>query len=424
MKHVARRGALVMAGTLGGYGMTYIFYVTAARALGVERYGLVSALLGVVLVCALPSNFVTVIVARRVARADAHGDSPAIRRIERGTVRTLGAATVVALPAALLLSRPIGGFFHVADPSLFVLTAAAAVMVGVLPLQRAVMQGTRDFGGFATSNVIEGATRGLAGIGTLIVADARLAMAGFAAGGALAFTWGAARIARRHGTHVRGAVEAIDRRAAFAAAAPLAALTAMTFSDVIVVRHVLSAVDAGLYVAVSLAGRALITIGTAIPFVLLPEAIRRREDGEDERPLLAAATGAACALAGTVWLVCAIVPGFVVRILAGPAFSAGAALLPRYTIAAAELAVATVLATFLAGVRRSAVGIPLVALAIAEPAAIAAFARHADDAVIVVVAGHTAAFAATVLAVIVAERGDRRARVSQGNRRRDEEETS
>ena len=411
VRGAARHGAIVFAGVVGGYGATYVYYVLCARGLGVEPYGLLSAMLGAVLLSALPSSMVTIVVARAAAMLRAASDDAALAGLARRATRALFPALLVAAGAGVAGGWLLARLFRVGDPVVIGLMLGAAALTAVLPLQRAVLQGAGDFAGFAFSNILEGAVRALCAIAVLAgFGGLRFAVAGFLVAAAAAFALNIVLLGR---VAPAAAVPPprVDLRRSMLAALPLGAIMLMTFLDVIVIRSAVPAREAGLYVTAALVGRALITATTAIPTVLLPHVVHRAAQGRSAVPLLGAALGAGAVVAAVVTGICFAVPRLVLLLVGGAAYVDAAPLLVPYALAASALAGATIVATYLAGVHRSYVGIPVAVIAVAEAAAIIAFAHHAGEAVRIVLAGHSAAFFCCVAAALISGGTFRRATV-------------
>lgn len=410
MRRLAKHGAVVFAGILGGYGATYVYYVMCARALGVERYGLLSALLAVVMLGALPASFVTIVIAKTAATLRAKNDFAGLAVMAAQSSR-------IALPVAVLavILTAVGGgalsaFFRLDDRLAVWLLAGATTLVAVLPLQRAVLQGAGEFGAYALSTALEGITRAAIGLAVFFFGGGvRLALAAFVVAGLAAFFVDIIFLRRAAPGH-NGSGPRFRIGDAALTALPMAAITLMTFADVAVARHVLSSHEAGLYGTVSLAGRALITVITAIPTVLLPAAVARAVEGRSSIQLLGAALGVGLSVALVMVLACAWNPPLVLSLLGGRAYLDGSPLVVPYSLASSALAGATIIATYLTGIHRSYVGIPLMAIALAEPLAILLGAHDARAAVTVVDIGHTSALGACAIAIAiaVAPRGLRR----------------
>jgi O-antigen/teichoic acid export membrane protein len=411
MREFLRHGALVFGGLVGANILTYVYYATVARALGVESAGLLMALLASILFLSLPGNVLAVVVAKVAADACARGD--------REVLKGLGiAATALAVPVALavactvaLTGPAIARFFHTGDALVVWLAAAGLATTFPLAAQRAVLQGSASFGPFVLSNLIEAAGKVATGLVLLFAlhgaGGAHVALAGYVVATAVAFGVNAVLTIRGGGSGVLPRLSGRRvRHLVVGVALPMSVLTAMTFADAVLVRHYLSAREAGLYnSAIALVGRAIVTVVQFVPTILLPRAAAEAAAGRSARRYLAAALALTAGAAGTIVAAVAAFPGTMVVLMAGPAFAGAAPLLAVYAVAMSALAGAIVVATYLIGIDRHGFAVPVAAIGVAEIAAITQF--HPDLAAVVriVLLGHAGAFGCCLTEAIISLRG-------------------
>ena len=151
MRQFVGHGALVFAGTMLANVMTYLYYIAAARSLGVEAAGLFSSLIAAMLLLSLPGNVVAIVVAKIVADATARGNAGTARAIGAAIAAALLPLAIVAMGAAWLGNGVLRAFFHTADPLVIVLAAAGFVLTFPLAPQRAVLQGESAYTAFSLS---------------------------------------------------------------------------------------------------------------------------------------------------------------------------------------------------------------------------------------------------------------------------------
>jgi O-antigen/teichoic acid export membrane protein len=299
-------------------------------------------------------------------------------------------AATVALPAFMR-------YFHAPDAFVVVFALVALGLTAVLLLQRAVFQGAGRFGAFVASNAIEAALKAAAGVATWTLhGGLRMALGGYVAATAAAAGFSAApwigSIAR-----ARAIVPpAFLGRYVLGIAVPTAALSAVSFADVLLVRHSLDAYASGLYAATALFGRAVLTAVQFVPTVLMPRVVAERSAGRSPARLLGVALVVTLAAIAIALLAAALVPRELLTLVAGKAFAAASPLLVTYTLAMGALAGATVLAAYLIALGRGGFVIPLVLVACAEITAIALYHPSAGAVVHVVLAGHCALFACCI----------------------------
>ncbi len=162
-------------------------------------------------------------------------------------------------------------------------------------------------------------------------------------------------------------------------------------ADLLVVKHVADDTTAGLYGALSLAGKILLFLVAFVPLIVLPKATRTALAGKPAGGLLlqALAVSAAMSLPGLVFYY--FLPRLVITTLAGKAFAAGAPYVFAYGVAMVELAFVTVIVNFKMGIHRFDFAWPLAVCALAEVVGIAEFHRTLSDVTTVLIAGNFSA---------------------------------
>lgn len=425
MRQFVGHGALVLAGTMLANVMTYWYYVAAARSLGVEAAGLFTSLIAAMLLLSLPASVAATVVAKVVADATARGNL--------GTARALGAAIAAALVPLALVAGSVAwlgngalrAFFHTADPVVIGLATAGFVLTFPLAPQRAVLQGASAYTAFSLSALTDATGKAIVGALLLFVVphgpDAlRFALAGFVVATFAAYAVNVVLTTR--GT-TRPLLPTLSRalvvRLALGVALPVAAVTAMTFGDAVLVRHYLPAREAGLYnSAIALVGRAIVTAVQFIPTVLLPRAAAALFAGKSPARFLAIAGLSAAAMCLGVLAFVGAFPKFVVVAVSGPAFLDAAPLLLPYGIAMSALGGVTVLSSYLIGVDRHGFAIPLTLVAVLELAAIAIVHPNIATVVGIVIVGHSLAFLSTFVDTLLSLRTRRSIVGSAENSRR------
>jgi O-antigen/teichoic acid export membrane protein len=414
-----RQGALVFAGLIASNILTYVLYATVARAVGVDLAGLFLSVVSAIMIGALPAIVAGYVIAKLAADAQGRDDA--------GTINALGLyATVSIVPVAIIVTiasviaaGPLRLLFRTGDTAVIALAAAAFGLTFVMLIQRAVLQGAGRFGAYVVSNLIEGSLKAAAGLITLVQhGGVRLALSGFVLAVFAAAGFNAvqmvgqlprARLSLPGSTFLRHFV---------GIALPIAALTAVTFADVVLVRRFLDTYDSGLYSAVALVGRAALTALGFVPTVLMPRAAAALAAGQSSVRLLAAACAVTAGAVFAALILAALVPGTLIALIAGRAFLAASPYVLEYVTGMGALAGATVLTSYLIAIERRGFVIPMTVVACGEVLAIAL--QHSDlwTVVRIVLVGHSTMLACCIVDVLLllARRGADARRLAVGER--------
>lgn len=396
---LVKHGTLVFASTMLGSVFLYAFYFIASRWLGVERYGTLSALLSAILVVSVVGTIGTTIVVRFAAEFETLGDAGKLRRLS--DVLAFGSVAIVALGALLgfALRAPISEFLHLDDPGVVVLSAVVTALGIALPMLRGIAQGAQRFGVFAVSTLVEtiGKTA-LGGAAVLAGLGVPGSLAGFAVAlvVAILYTYGSLRFTfRAKPDRMR-----IDLKRLVVTSGGIACaifgVTTLTFFDVVLAKHYLSAQQAGLYGAAVLAARAIYVVVSFLPTILLPKATARATSGAPAARLLLQAVAATLALSGAILAFYALFPSFVVRAFAGAAFAEAAPLVLPLGAAMAILTTTNLVISYKIGLHRFDFVVPLLTIMVGEFLAIARFHSSPIEIIRTLLIGHTLVLTATL----------------------------
>ena len=290
----------------------YLVSVIAARALGPDLFGIVAALLGILLIGSVLAMGLQAVTARRIV---AVGPSTAPRaaagflRVGLAGGLAVAVATVVLSPLLLLLLDLAGWL-----PLLMV--AASFVPLTWLGAVYGVAQGRESFARLALAYAVVGALRGLGGVvGALLSGTVVGTLGGLLAGtvvGAVAARFVVAPLVQRPAaTLPRVTAETLHATHA------LLALFVLTNIDVLIARALLSADDAGIYGVGAIIAKVAFWLPQFVGVVAFP----RFADGRRSTALLVAL----CAVGGigaVVVAATAALPGVVVAFVGGAQYTA------------------------------------------------------------------------------------------------------
>ncbi len=393
-----REGSLVLGGVLLSNVFNYLYYMLVGRVVGVEAYGVVIALVSVLLVASAPANVAQIVVARIAADISSAGGRPALRRLAQTSTRGAAVFGLVLAVIAVIGRDAISAYFHFGDPLAVVITGVSLAMFAVTTVQRGMLQGTLRFADFAASISVEALTRVILGIALALRFGADGALVGLALGIAFSLVYNAWAFARAFGPPVAGVrlPRGLVSRIIAGVAAGQITITILSFYDTPLVKHAFEPHAAGLYAAATLVGRAVLAVIIFVPTIIMPNATARINAGLSPLPLLGAALGVAAALVLIALAITAIAPGFVVATLAGRAFRDAAPLVMPYALAAGLLSLANVTIAYKIGLHRYDFILPVIVAALVEIVTVCVWHPSTLAVVYTLAAGHGLVFLATL----------------------------
>jgi len=389
---IYRDSALAAAATLLSNGATYVLYVAAAHALGLESGGSFLAIVATIQLLSTIASVVGMSLTLDVATYRSRTAERNIVALVRAILRWWLIASTAMCLCVLLFHRTLDAFFHIADDGVMYFASLALASNALLLLVRAFLQGLGKFAALLRSSGIEAALKIGASVAIVVVPALSIAVASLAAALCIAAVTSLIFIRPFLKYRADVASERIPLLRSSALVIALGGLAMMTFADGIIARHFLPLAESGVYNAVALGGRVLITFLAFLPSVMLSK-IDRQRPGDHS---LAVNVFGAVIVAGSVAVVIfAAFPRLIIVVVAGPAFESGAPLVAPYGVAAAFLALATVVASYRIARGARWVGPAVAVVAIGETAALLTYHPSAAAVVKVVLAGH-------VLAVVIA----------------------
>ena len=395
----ARHGLLVFVATMAINVFGYAFHFAISRRVGVEQYGVLSALNSLLMVSVVLSQIGATVVVKYAAEFRATDDRARLAALARKVVQIGAVATVAIAAAGFYAARPLAAYLRVSDVTAVALTTTIIGISFATPSLRAVFQGVEDFKSWALSTILESFVKLFAGVGLVYAGFGVVgAFVGWGVGSAIAVAYTAVVLVRRY-RRVPGATLFIDTRRLAKTMAGVAVatilLTSVSNADVLVVKHFVDARTAGLYGALALAGRILLFLVGFVPIVVLPKASRLALAGRSSLGILLQAFAISAVMSGTGLVAYYFFPKLVVTSLAGPAFAGAAPYVFPYAVAMVLLAGLNVVITYKIGIHRFDFIAPLGVCAIGEIVGISLYHATLWDVILVLIVGNGLALVAS-----------------------------
>ncbi len=372
-------GALLLVSSVVVNAGNYLFNLVLGRWLGPAAFAELSFVVTLMLVLTLVTGTLQTVVARFAALYWADGDRERLEGLYRWSGR-LAWAVGGALAIGLALAAPaLAGLFRLASIWPLLILAVGLPIYFAQGVDRGMLQGATRFVPLALSYQAEmwarlGAAVILVGLG-LAVAGASLALSlSFAA------SWGAAWWAWRSSRAPAGALGHAERREVLAFAGPvglaLAGQILINNSDVLLVKALFPADEAGRYAALALIGRIVFFATWSVVTAIFPVVAQKHRRGEPHGHLLLLGLALVAGSSTPIIAGALLAPELVVRLLFGEAYLAVAPLLWLYALATAFYAMANVVVSYRLAQGGAGGATLSLAAGVAQVAGIALF--HAD----------------------------------------------
>lgn len=363
---LARAGLLVGPATLLANVLGYAFNVVVSRALGPDEYGALGALLGLVLIGAVPALALQAVVARRTAAAPADALPGLVAGLLQAGLLVAAGTTAVLAAAAL----PVTGYLRLDGPAAALWLAVSLAPLVAVSATQGVLQGRERFGPLAVLFVVAAGLRLVGGAVAVAAGGAETAvLAGTAVGSAGAALAGLALVRRVVLPGASAGAPGLARELVRAGGGLLALVTVANV-DVLLARHHLPAREAGLYAAGAVFAKGAFWAPQVVVVLALPR-LGGAQGPRVLRASLLAVTGCGVVLVAAT----ALLAGPLVDVVFGDRYAALADTAWAFTALGAALAVAQLLV--FSGIATQSVRLAvLVALAAAAEAALITGALH------------------------------------------------
>ncbi len=322
-----RHGGLLALSMLVLHAANWLYHIVMSRALGPIEYGALSAVLGLLLLFTVPAHAIQMGMSAMVAR---EGMDAAGRGFPRGRWPTGTILFGVGAYAVLVGVSPwISSLFGLSSTTAIVVGASVLIPWSVLPYFRGWLQGHQRSAALGVSLTAEGVVKlavaaflvsqGLGVVGAI----SGVSLGAFAA---LLLTVPTRRFTQPDLPRRVHRSETLD-----VALAPyllaVSAFSVLTQADVIVVKILFPAHEAGLYAAASTAGKIILYVTAPLAMVMLPEMVRRGPRSPEGRAVLLRGVRYAGALGGACVALYLAAPATLIRVLFGPGYADAAPLL-------------------------------------------------------------------------------------------------
>lgn len=284
---------ILMAATQVGNLANLLFHVVMGRQLDPSEYGVMSAMLGIILIIATPVDALRMAMAHYTALLVQGGKAASVPHLIRRWSRNLAIPALFVLAVGILSSSQIADFFHLTDPMPVVLTCFVLAGALLMPILVGALLGLQSFLWMSATSHIWGVIRFVAGalFVTYIAATAEWALVGQMLGVCVSVAmgiWGLRWNIRKQEVveeRIRGVT-----RYCIQSLLILAGFAVLMNADVVMVKHFFpDATEAGLFARAATIGRTMVFLTMPIAMAMFPKvASVRTTDAHNWRTLISA----------------------------------------------------------------------------------------------------------------------------------------
>jgi O-antigen/teichoic acid export membrane protein len=321
---LVRQNLVLFAGGLvAGIG-GFVYHAIAGRVLGPSLYGDVASIIAVYAVFTTPTLILVLVLARYSATLTASGTTDSVRYLVlRSTQLTIVPSVLVVL-AGILLAGPVADFLHLHSAWPVVWLGVGIAVFWQVGIPRGILQGIQHFSALSANLSLEMVVR-CTSLAILLAAGTAVVGATVAVLAGVAFAYGIGIFALRRQLREGGERAALRSMVGFSLTATAGTLGILLLYnlDVILAKHYLGSHDAGIYGSLNKIGTILFFLTLSVSQVLFPRVVEALANDDHPGRILGISAGIMSVLGACALLVFGVLPGLVVRLLFGAAFSDG-----------------------------------------------------------------------------------------------------
>jgi len=384
---MARHGIMMAAFGFSLGLFNYLYQLAMGRMLQPDDYGILMSLTSLYLIVSIFSLAIRTAMAKFISKYHAEGNMRAASSLWWRYLKHTLILGVVAFIVAALLSPAISGFLRIGNFWYPLVLFSSLILAFVVPVNYGTLNGLHRFFqlGWATN---------LWALLKLVLAIVLIKIGFGLYGGLIPFLLAFIVIFiitlsllkdLRGGNAEK--VEIVGFRSYLGLSfIAVLAYTVLTNVDVVLVKHFLSAEQAGNYAAIAALGRAALFAPMGIALAMFPKVSGLHEMGKSHRPVLLMAVLLTLLISGTIVVIYWIAPQFVIGFLGRDEFGVlkyalAVPHLSKYALAMILFAVSFIIMNYSLSINRIRIAYPFVAVAFLQVVLILYF--HADIAQVV-----------------------------------------
>lgn len=346
--NLIKGGAILFIASMAGNISNYLFQFFMGRYLSVEDYGTMNAALSMLVIVAIPSGTIMIVMAKYVSMFKAKDEEAHIASLYRNSLTKMAAVGAVCCFPFLIFNNSITGYLKMDSAWPVIITGIGLFGALVVTVNFGMLQGLQRF-------YYLGAGMGLAGFCKLFFGVV-FVLLGFGLNGAIAapvvsvFAIFVITIVPLHAYFKkRENVEKYTKDILLYGVPVFVssiAFTMLTYIDLIIVKHIFSPEEAGLYAAVTILGKTVLYLPGAFVLALFPMVSESHALNNNTFKILDKALFYTVGISMIGVLGFFLFPELAIRVLFGNKFSNAAPLLKFYGLAMMFMAITSILISF------------------------------------------------------------------------------
>jgi len=276
---VFRHGSIFFFALITYYILNFFFHFTMGRMLGPAEYGILGVLMSIIYIVTAPLTTIQTVITKFTAQFRAKHMLEEIKCLFIQSLKKMFVFSIIVTAILIIFSGPIAKFFNIADRNIIISFSLLFLVIFTLAINRGFLQGYEKFRALGLSYVLEGGLRI-----TLAIIFVWFGWRIFGAVIALLFGFLMSFLFTLFLLKRPKKFKRVESKEIYRYSVPvLVSITMLTFIfniDVLLIKHYMPAVEAGLYVALATLSKIIFWAGSSISFVMFPKVAERFAAGK------------------------------------------------------------------------------------------------------------------------------------------------
>lgn len=322
---LARDSAIMFMGSMGSNVFSYIYHLLMGRLLGPVGYGELSSLLSIFYIFTIPLNVGQLVLVKFISAFKATGEIGQAKSLFLKVTKTAVIVCLGMLPVIILISPMVTSYLQIKTPSMFVLIYLIFIFSLLTVIMASVLQGYQKFvwvsvlgaGAILIKLFLSIPAVEFQVIGVLIAILISGVIAYVLNFIPLGFMFKAKSLPMK-----------LTKREAVTFAVPTLlvtlGMTSIYSTDMILVRHYFSALDAGVYASLAVMGKIVFYATSVLGAVFYPVLSERHAKGENTSAIIRIGLLAVTVISSGITFLYFLFPNFIIKMLFGASYLGGA----------------------------------------------------------------------------------------------------
>ena len=374
---LARDSAIMFAGSMTANVASYVYHLVMGRLLGPSGYGELSSLLSIFYIFTVPLNVGQLVLVKFISGFKANGELGQTKALFLRVTKAAAIMCAGVLPIIVIASPLVTTYLHISSQVLFLIVYLIFVFSLLTVIISSVLQGYQKFLWVSVLGAGTVVIKLLLSLPAVHFQVIGVLIATLVSG---AIMYGLSFLPLRFLFTVKTLPMKLTKREAFQFAIPTflitLGMTSIYSTDMILVRHYFTAVDAGIYASLAILGKIIFYASSILAIVFYPVLSERTAKGWKTDKIVGIGLLSVTGISLGITLLYFLFPHFIINMLFGSSYVGGSSLLGVFGIFLVLYSIANMFTTTFLATGKTKIWIIPIVCSILQIFGISLFHQH------------------------------------------------